>query len=229
MASTGLFTFAPTVAEAIDEAWERCGMNPENLSARHVKSAIRSLSYMLSHWPNKGVLQWTVEIDTHQFVQGEASFLLPVGVIDILEANYQEVGCCNTETVMTVWNRQQYFAVANKTAQGRPSNYFVERSTAGQSTCYVWPAPDNSTDQMRYYRVRHIEDVGRLTNTVDIPQRYQQAFVSGLAAQLAVKFAPDRYMDLEAQYRRVWDEARAEDRERGDMVITTRQGGYRGR
>lgn len=224
--TTGTFNFQPVVAEAIDEAWERCGLNPENLTARHVKSAIRSMAYMLSNWPNKGVLQWTVVVYTHNFTQGEQSFQLPVGVIDILEANYQQAGS-GTETVLTVWNRQQYFSVAQKETQGRPSNYFVERGI--RPTCYVWPVPDNSTDSMRYYAIRQLEDVGRMTNAIDIPVRFQEPFVAGLAAQLSKKFAPDRYAALEADYQRVWAEARAEDRERGDFVIRTKQGGYRKR
>ena len=225
MATTGTFSFSPSIAEAVDEAWERCGLNPENLTARHAKSALRSIAYMLSHWPNKGLLQWTIEIVTHQFVQGVASFALPAGAIDILEANLMRDEC--GEIPMSPWNRQQYFSVTNKDSQGRPSNYFVERTIT--PTVYVWPAPENSTDVMRYYRTRHLEDAGRLSNTIDIPTRYQQAFVSGLAAELAPKFAPDREMSLRESAERAMREARNEDRERGDFVLTTKQGGYRRR
>lgn len=224
MASTNSYTFGPTVAEAIDEAWERCGKDPESLTARHAKSAIRSMAYMLSHWPNKGVLQWTVDLIQQNLTAGMMSFTPPAGTIDLLDVTLLREGY---ETPMVPMSREDYQAMANKAQTGRPNQFFVRRSITPE--VFIWPAAENSTDSIKAYRIRAIQDVGTLPNTIDIPTRWQESFVSGLAAHLAGKFAPERVDGLLAYSIRAFAEAKSEDRERADFVVHTRQGQYRRR
>lgn len=225
MSSSGQYVFNPTIAEAIDEAWERCGKNPEDLTAEHVKSALRSLNYMLQHWSNLSLLQWTIDLQTQTTSVGMESFTPPTGTIDLLDVTLLRNGY---ETPMTTMSRDEYHAMPNKDAQGMPNRFYVQRAIT--PVVYIWPAGENATDVIRYYRIRRIQDTGVMSNTADIPSRYQDAFAAGLASRMAQKFAPDRVVELYQMADRTLSEARSEDRERAEMRLSVRIGQYgRGR
>ena len=58
MATSSSKNFEPDVAEYIEEAFERCGI--ELRTGYDLKSATRSLNIMLAEWANRGLNQWTV-------------------------------------------------------------------------------------------------------------------------------------------------------------------------
>jgi len=84
---------------------------------------------------------------------------------------------------VTIWNRDTYFAMNNKGQSGRPStNYYYEKLLTPQVT--LWPVPTNSTDHLTIVRHRQIEDIGTLTQTLDLPQRWLEAIIWQLAERL---------------------------------------------
>ena len=58
MALSGSTNFELDVAEYIEEAFERCGL--EVRTGYDLKSAKRSLNLMLAEWANRGLNQWTI-------------------------------------------------------------------------------------------------------------------------------------------------------------------------
>jgi len=50
---------------------------------------------------------------------------------------------------------------------------------------WVWPGSEGAVDQIVVWTQRHIQDVGALTNTIDVPQRWLEATRAGLAAKCA--------------------------------------------
>ena len=60
------------VAEAIEEAYERCGL--EMRTGYDAKTARRSLNIMFSEWANRGLNLWTVEQTTQSLTSGTASY-----------------------------------------------------------------------------------------------------------------------------------------------------------
>jgi hypothetical protein len=97
----------------------------------------------------------------------------------------------------------------------------------------VWPTPDNSTTyQFVYWRLRRAQDAGNGVNVMDIPFRFLNAMVAGLAYYLALKVpnATQRLDTLKAQYDEAWDLASSEDREKAAVRFVPRQqfigGGY---
>lgn len=224
MATTGTYAVSLTIRSAIEEAFERIGVNVDNLSNRHVASARRSIELMLAHWSNLSVLQWTVDLQTYTTVQGAVTFTPPTGTIDILDVTLLRDGY---ETPMHVMSREGYHMIPDKDIQGRPDRLYVQRAIT--PVVYFWPAAENSTDVIRYYRIRQIQDTGQLTTNPDIPVRWFDAFCAELASRLAVKFAPDRAGDLLVLSQKVFKEARAEDRERADFEMSVSMGKYRGR
>ena len=68
MALSGSTDFERNVAEFIDEAFERCGL--ELRTGYDLKTAKRSINLMLAEWANRGLYQWTIEQGTQTVTQG---------------------------------------------------------------------------------------------------------------------------------------------------------------
>tara|TARA_R100001086_G_scaffold228202_1_gene147611 strand:- start:250 stop:1152 length:903 start_codon:yes stop_codon:yes gene_type:complete len=109
-------------------------------------------------------------------------------------------------------NRGDYLNLPTKTTQGRASQFYVDRLIT--PTITVWPVPENSTDQLIYYRVKRIQDADAGTNDADIPFRFLPCLTAGLAYYLAVKKAPDRIGMLKDLYEEEFQRAASEDGER---------------
>jgi hypothetical protein len=90
----------------------------------------------------------------------------------------------------------------------------------------VWPTPDNSqTYTFVYWRMRRIDDAGGGVNTMDVPFRFLNCLVAGLAYYLALKVpnAMVRMDVLKAQYDEAWELASTEDRETAALRFVPRQ------
>lgn len=87
------------------------------------------------------------------------------------------------EQQITMWNRGTYVQQPNKTMQGVPStNAFVEKLVNPQIT--FWPVTYNSFDQAVVWCNRQIQDIGTLTEEVEIPNRWLDPTIWMLARRL---------------------------------------------
>jgi len=199
MATTGTYTFDPRVAELLEEAAERAGLDPATLGARHIKSALRSMKAMFaSEWMTIGVTQWNVQQETVTLSEGQTSFLLPTGGIDILGMVLRREG---HDIEMVAISRQDYLAIVDKTTRGRPDRYFLDKQgDLNGRRVYIWQAASNNTDQIIVDYLRQAQDIGGLSNTLQMPPHAFDAAAEGLAMRLAQKFAPERYEMLRVSY-----------------------------
>lgn len=84
----------------------------------------------------------------------------------------------------------------------------------------VWPTPDSAASyQFVYWRLRRMQDVGGGVNIMDVPFRFINCMVSGLAYYLALKVPNglNRLQILKQQYEEAWDLASTEDREKASL------------
>jgi len=216
MATSGTYAYSPSVAEWCDEAFERCGLDPAELTVRHVRSARRSLNLMFSEWPAKGVKLWAVDQVTLDMIDGTATYNTATGTICILDAVLRR---SSVDTPMFPMSRSEYAVIPSKTTEGLPSRFYLNRAIT-TPTITVWQVPENSTDDMLYWRVRRLQDVGNPANTLDVTSIWFEPVASGLAAKLAVKFAPDRIDKLAVLAEVAFAVAHREERERGDTQFT---------
>ena len=62
---------------------------------------------------------------------------------------------------MTAISRSQYQGFSNKTAEGIPTQYFVERFIDKTTiTLYLTPGAAEDGNKINYYYVKRIQDVG---------------------------------------------------------------------
>jgi hypothetical protein len=71
MTVSGSKDFELDVAEYIEEAFERCGL--EVRTGYDLKTAKRSLNLMLAEWANRGLNQWTIKQRTQTVTQADGS------------------------------------------------------------------------------------------------------------------------------------------------------------
>ena len=207
MATSGSTDFDLDVAEIIEEAYERCGL--EVRTGYDIRTARRSMNLMFADWANRGLNLWTVKQATLSLTAGTATYTFESNYTDLLEVSLRRSG---TDYELSRMSRGEYLGLPNKTTQGRPSQYFYNRQTTPQIT--LWATPDSSTDTLIYYYVKRIEDVDTFTNTTDAPFRFLPCIVAGLAYYLSMKRAPDRIQLLKSVYEEEFQRAADEDEDR---------------
>ena len=142
--------------------------------------------------------------------------------VDILDVVVRRSG---SDLAMNRIGRSDYLSLPEKDQQGRPTQFFVDRQIT--PTITIWPVPENSTDQLIYYRLVRIDDADTSVNTTEVPFRFLPSLVSGLAYCIAMKKAPDRLGILKASYDEDFLRAAVEDRERTSLHIVPTAGSLR--
>jgi hypothetical protein len=215
MATSGTTSFNITIDEAIEEAYERCGVRTN--SGHDIKSARRSLNLLFSEWGNRGINLWKVKSETLTLVNGTATYNTPSDCNDVLEAVVTTTG--GTQQTLTKISRSEYIAIPNKTDTGTPSQYYVNRQITPTISLYL--APDTSAvTNIFYYYLARIQDTGAYSNTTDMPFRFYPCMVSGLAFYLSQKIALDRVQMLKMLYEDELKRALDEDGQRTSVYIT---------
>ena len=213
MATSSSVDFEIDVAEYIEEAFERCGI--EIRTGYDLRSARRSMNLLFADWANRGLNQWTITQRTQALTANDVDYTLGADVIDILSMVVRRSG---TDFSMTRISRDDYINLPTKTTTGRPSQFFLDRQIT--PNLKIWSAPENSTDVLIYDALTRIQDADASVNTVDIPFRFYPCLTAGLAYYLAMKRAPDRIKILKAVYEEEFERAAAEDRDRATLSLT---------
>lgn len=227
MTTSGTYTFGDTEQiDIITEAYERVGRNPGTLSSNDIDSARRSINYMFSDWANNGPNLWAVDLQSITLTPGTLYYDLEVRTVSILQVYTRTMsGAQATDLMMSPISRAEYDAIPNKAQLGqRPFQYYFQRTITPR--LYIWQAPQDAGVTLFYHRMKIQEDAGSFTNSMDAPNRWMEAIAAGLAAKLAVKFAPDRLDFLQGLADGAYTRAAAEDREKVPLRITIDQWGY---
>lgn len=343
MATSGtVSTTTFNTRQVVDRAFGRCKLRPQQISSEDLSIAQQNLYLLLSALANKGVQLWCVEKIIVPLYEGLANVTLPLGTVDILNANYRsltrlegtystsaggdadlafdndfDTACVQTSadgnisvefdtaTQVTtvgllpdataaldlvfersddglVWtqvdatgevaatdeewlwwdidgneaalyfrvretggatltarelfigntpleiplgrlNQDDYTAFPNKTFQGQPLQYWLDRAR-DQPVMNTWPVCSNAYrySQFTVWRQRYIQDVGTLTESLDIPQRWFDAIVDDLAWRTARDHpeVPDERMAvLRALAAESYNAAYAEERDNSPMRL----------
>ena len=220
MAVSSSVDFELDVAEYIEEAFERCGLDVR--TGYDLKSAKRSLNLMLAEWANRGLNQWTIAQRSLSMLEGTGAYTLGADVIDILSIVIQRDG---TDYALSRLSRDDYLSIPNKTTESRPNQFFLDRQVT--PSLKVWPVPENSTDLIFYNALTRMDDADTFINTMDMPFRFYPCLAAGLAYYIAVKRAPNRVQMLKAMYEEEFERAMTEDRDRASFNVVPKYDYYR--
>ena len=220
MATSSSTDFDLDVAEYIEEAFERCGL--EVKTGYDLQTARRSMNIMLAEWANRGLNQWTIEQRTQTVTANDSEYSLATDVIDILSLVVRRSG---TDFSMTRISRDAFLNLPNKTSTGRPTQYFLDRQIT--PNLKLFPTPENSTDVIVYDALTRIQDADTPINTMEVPFRFIPCLTAGLAYYIAMKKAPDRIQLLKTVYEEEFERAMAEDRDRSAFNVSPKLDYYK--
>lgn len=115
------------------------------------------------------VFTYTSKINRPQRIDGEAMYWR---------------SAAGQDTPVKLISRAEYAQLSNKSSSGKLVQAFYDpQMTNGQ--LYVWPAPDNAGDVLRFWYERILEDFDIGTNTPDFAIEWGEALILGLASKMA--------------------------------------------
>jgi hypothetical protein len=197
---TTIAYLSPDLASVFSECYERAGVSAKTIGNDHTESAFRSIALMLnSEWLNLGIRTYQFVLQTLTVVVGVPQYILPAGLMTLSDAVLRRD---SRDTPINPMSRQEYLEVPDKTQQGRPDRYLVDKQY-NQVQLTVWRTPENSTDQILYWAMMNTALPGDSDLSLQLQTRpeMQEALHAGLAAKLAMKFNPGRYEVLQTYYR----------------------------
>ena len=218
MAVSGSNDFELDVADYVEEAFERCGL--EVRTGYDLRTATRSLNLMLADWANRGLNRWTMAQTSTSLTSGTADYTLGADTIDILSAVIRTgTGTNQSDISLSRLSRDGYISITNKNTTGRPTQFYVDRQI--NPIVKLWPTPDSADIYTLVYdRLVRMDDADSAVNTLDVPFRFYPCLAAGLAYYLALKKAPERIQVLKAVYEEEFERAAAEDRDRATLSLT---------
>ena len=228
MAVSGSKDFELDVADYVEEAFERCGL--ELRTGYDLKTATRSLNLLLAEWANRGLNQWTINQKVLTMVKDTTVYTIdattPTATIDVVAVFIREtLGGVSTDVPITRMSRSEYANISTKSSTGKPNQYLIDKQIS--PTITVWPAPDQNIKYDLYLNVlSRIDDADVGANTMQIPFRFYPCLSAGLAYYIALKKAPEKVQMLKAVYEEEFDRALSQDEDRASFRVAPDLRGY---
>ena len=228
MATSGTYTYNPSLGELTLYAFNLCGVRNTALLQEHMESARMASNLMLSRWSNQGVNLWAVDLQTVTLVQGQTTYNVPSDTVMILDA-YMRIDNGNADPIDRIIlpiSRTEYASYPNKEQEGFTTTYWFDRLLA--PTVTLWPVPDGTSAQfLRYYRVRRLQDSNlQGGEQVEIPYLWMEAFAYGLAQRLAMVWSPDKVPLLKPMADEAYQICADQNVEQAQQYISPMVSGY---
>lgn len=226
MTTSGTTSFNPSMGEAVLFAFNLCGIRNTEIVQAHMESARMAANMLQSRWSAQGVNLWEVDLQTVALVQGQATYTVPANTITMLDA-YVTIGsgAGAINRILLPISRSEYASYSNPNQQGSVTVWWFDRLLAPTFTLYL--VPDGNQASLSYYRMKQIQDA-TFTNgaTLDMPYYFLESFVFGLAARLAMIWAPDKAIPLKAMADEAYNIAVDQNVEQAQFYIAPSLSGY---
>lgn len=208
-------------------AFARIGLRRTALQAEHLADAEVEGNLLQAEMSNKQPNLWRSSLISTTLVDGTATYTLASEVI-ALQAVYVTSTTGGTSSDRVIWplSTYEYAAMPNKTQTGAPTSYWYNRQIT--PTITMWPVPDDqSTYTLNIRCVSQIEDASlKSGTTLNMPYRFLDVFVAGLAHRMARIYARDQEAARKADYMMAWDIALTQDQEAVPLYIMGNTSSY---
>lgn len=185
MTTSGTIAWSLTAREIVAQAAYELGAysSGETLSGEDMEDGILRLNGMLNYWGGEGNL-YREETGTLAIAAGTASGTLPDDVKQV--SSVRHIVSTTNHRQLVPWERAQFYMLPNRVAVGNPSIYYVGK-TLSALTINLWPVSSTEITLAVDYG-RAVETVTDPSETIDIPQDWQDALIQGLASRMANMF-----------------------------------------
>jgi len=227
MATSGTYTYGPSLGELILLAFDRIGIRRTMIAQEHMASAKLEANNLQVEFANRQPNLWMVEENVFSLVTGQSVYTLPEYVAGVFDV-FIRINASSTNPIDRLLypvSRSEYAAYPNKDMRGYPTTYWFNRQVIPELV--IWQVPDTTPYELHYWYQRQSQDAvvaGGLTP--EIPYRFVDAFVAALACRMARIYAPERFAEMDNERERAWHLAGFEDTERVPLVISPGVSGY---
>lgn len=195
MPTSGTYAYNPSLGELTLYAFNIAGIRSTALAQEHFESARMAANMLCSRWSAQGVNLWAVDLQTIPLIQGTSTYNVLPNTVAMLDGYVTQNSGINR--ILLPISRSEYATYPNPQMQGQPTVYWFDRLLA--PTVTLWPVPDGNEASFNYYRMRQIQDSAlQSAAQVEVPYYFLEAFAFGLAARLAIIWAPDRAVALKS-------------------------------
>jgi len=143
-----------------------------------------------------------------------------LGILNVVELVF---GVVVQEIPLGRINIDNYTNLTDKTMQASVVQQYWYNRKVDNPEIVLWPVPSTFLDQLVVWKNRNIQDVGELTNTLELPQRWVEAGITELAARMILEL-PDvdvsRYNILKQEAAAATNRAQQEERDRSPIMIS---------
>jgi hypothetical protein len=229
MTSTGTYSFAPSAADIVLNAYSMIQIRRTEMTTQHLQDAYMQSNLLMVDITNRNPLRWGLETQT-QILSATSAYTLTNRTIAIPVATITTtVGGSTIDRVIGPISASEYAAIPNKAQSAPPTSFFFSLLTT--PTITLWPVPDASTiaagGVLNIQTLRQVQDVD-LTGgaTLDSPYRFLDAITTGLASRLAEMYRPERAQWLTTRFEQKMTLALGRDQEQAPLFITPGLAGY---
>lgn len=198
MTTSGITDWSLTARDLCTAALQEGGIIGlgRSMTSAELDACLLRLNGMLKSWLPSGHLEATATVTVPA---GSASGTLDTGMGEILSVRL--LTGTNTYRPLFEMDRAHYYELPRPAQAGTPLGYYVSGQLAGD-TMYLWPVPTVDTTLAVDY-VRLPETVTDAGQTVDVPERYQEAIYANLALRCAGMFGVEPGPELIARAQRL--------------------------
>lgn len=225
MSTSGTTSFNLSNASIAVAAYSRLQIRRTALLAEHMIDAYTEFNLMLSSIANLQPNLWKVDLVSVPLIAGQSTYSVAPSTVMILDA-YISYGSPNVDRLIFPISRTEYASYPNKTSQGVPSVFWFDRLSS--PTVTLWLVPDStSAYTLNYYRCSQVQDANLPSGeTPDVPYRWLDALVAGLAHRLARIWKPELEAQRAVDAEKAWNIASTQDVENVGLTISPGVGSY---
>lgn len=133
----------------------------------------------------------------------------------------------NNEIPLARENRDTYTNFPNKYQTGRPTSFWYDRTVT--PSIKIWPVPNIDYYQIVAWRQRGVQDVGTLTQQLEIPDRWMEAVIWQLSVRLCAELpniGADRLTICQQFASQYTDEAEQGERDNSPIMFAPNISAY---
>ncbi len=184
-------------------------------------AAREEMNLLFVEWSNKQVNLFKVEQTAVPLTVGTSTYSIPSRVIMLLDCWIsRNTGTSQqSDLYISPLSRTEYDTLSNKQTPGQPSQFWFNRLISPTITLY--PVPDSSGPYvLNYHSCVQMQDANLAGGeTPDIPYRFLDAFIAGLAHRLSRSYSPDLEDKRKADAKEAWTVMAEQDTENVSLSL----------
>lgn len=193
MSTSGTTAWSMTAADMIKHALRENGIIAlnETPTSSEIAACLVILNGLLRSWTPGA---WVGSLDDLPITGGAASTTLDSAIAEVLSVRFPSG---SIERELMRWGRSEYLEIPNKTQSGDPLAFYAD-DQRDAIMLYLWPIPADDVT-LKYEYLRFPDVVTDQTQTVDFPQKYNEAMFTALAVRCAGIFGKQPPPELVAR------------------------------